>query len=128
MNGGGHDEDLRAVRKTSRISVHCRFCYFGDGTLAHGTMWDLSETGWRATGTHPIEAGTKTSVTITIKAGAQSRNILIDEAVVRWSKGRNTGWQVITIDPASRELLMKFMEQSKTTLSPAEGTQEIRWY
>lgn len=117
-----------AVRNTSRTSVHCRFCYFGDGTLAHGTIWDLSETGWRATGTHPIEAGTKTSVTITIKEGTQSRNIPIDEAVVRWSKGRNTGWEIIKIDPANRELLTEFMEQSKTTLSTADRTEEIRWY
>ena len=117
-----------AVRKASRASVHCQFCYFGDGTLAHGTIWDLSETGWRATGTHPIAAGTETPVTITLTNGKQSRNILIDQATVRWSAGSHTGWEIIKMDPAAREHLIDFMEHCKPTSSTSEIAEEIRWY
>ncbi len=118
------------VRKASRASVQCQFCYLGDGILAHGTIWDLSETGWRATGTHPVAVGTEFTVTITIKDGKQSRNILIDEAIVRWSEGRHTGWEITKMDPAAREdlqeYLMDFIEEFKVTPSAHETMEEVR--
>ena len=117
-----------AIRKALRTATHCQFCYFSDGTLAHGTIWDLSETGWRATGAHPIAAGTETTVTITLSNGKRSRNILIDQAVVRWSRGNHTGWEIIKMDPEAREQLMGFMEHCKTTSSTVEVAEEIRWY
>lgn len=117
-----------AVRKAARASVHCQFCYFGDGTLAHGTIWDLSETGWRATGTHPVAVGTETTVTITIKEGTHSHNILIDGAIARWSNGRHTGWEIIKIDPAAQKYLMDFIEQCKAAASASETMEEIHWY
>ena len=117
-----------AVRNALRASVHCRFCYFGDGTLAHGIIWDLSETGWRATGAHPIPAGTETTVTITLSNGKQSRNIMIDQAVVRWSRGANTGWEITKMDETDRAYLMDFVAQSKTASQTGVTTDEIDWY
>ena len=117
-----------AVRNASRASVHCQFCYFGDGTLAHGTIWDLSETGWRATGADPIAAGTETTVTLTLTHGDQSFNILIDQAVVRWSRGANTGWEITKMDDAARAHLIDFVEQSKAASQVRDTTDEIRWY
>jgi PilZ domain len=117
-----------AVRKAPRISVHCQFCYFGDGTLSNGIVWDLSETGWRATGEHPVPAGTETTVTITLSDGKRSRNILIDGAIVRWSRGLDTGWEITGMDEANRSRLMEFVEQVKMNPETMEPTDDIRWY
>lgn len=45
------------VRKELRSSVRCSFCYFADGVLGEGTIWDLSVAGWRSTGNVVVAPG-----------------------------------------------------------------------
>lgn len=103
------------VRKRLRAPVQCTFCYFYDGTLAKGTIWDLSETGWRATGERPVVEGTETTVYVTIPDGGESKNILVEAAVVRWAEGRDAGWEITRIDAAGRARLDQFIEQLNAT-------------
>jgi hypothetical protein len=107
-----------AVRKKLRTPVHCQCCYFSDGTLAKGIVWDLSETGWRATGERPVSVGTETTVYITLRDGKESHNIHVDSAIVRWSEGHDAGWEIIRMDEASRARLMDFVEQFKPSDPP----------
>ena len=116
-----------AVRKKLRTPVHFQFCYFSDGTLANGVVWDLSETGWRATGEHPVAIGTETTVYLTLCDGKRSDNILIETAIVRWSKGRDAGWEITRMDEASRARLTDFVEQFKATDPPSEPERKIQW-
>ena len=97
-------------RKKPRVSVHCSFCYFYNGTLAKGTIWDLSETGWRATGERPVAAGSELTVYLTLPDNGKSKNILVDAAVVRWSEGRDAGWEIARIDEEARARLDHFLE------------------
>jgi len=117
-----------AVRKAPRTSVHFQFCYFGDGTLSTGTVWDLSETGWRSTSEHPVPAGTETTVTLTLSDGKKSRNVLIDGAIVRWSRGRDTGWEITRMDDANRAHLMDFVDQLEAAAPIMSTTEDIHWY
>ena len=103
-----------AVRKKLRTPVQCQFCYFAEGTLTNGIVWDLSDRGWRATGQHPVTVGTETTVYITLQKGKQSYNVLIDAAIVRWSDGREAGWEILRIDEASRARLRDFVEHFKS--------------
>ena len=116
------------VRKGLRTSVHCQFCYFGDGTLSYGSIWDLSETGWRATGDHALPAGTETTVTITLSDGMKSHNILIDGAIVRWSRGRDMGWEITRMDDVTRAQLMDFVTQCELATPTMKTTDDIHWY
>ena len=97
-------------RKKSRASVHCPFSYFYDGTLAKGTIWDLSETGWRATGELPVAAGSELTVYLTLPNSGKSKNLVVDAAVVRWSEGRDAGWEIIRIDEEARARLDYFLK------------------
>lgn len=99
-----------AIRKKLRAPVHCPFSYFCDGTLAKGMIWDLSETGWRATGEHPVTPGTEMTVYLTLPDNGESRNILVDAAVVRWSEGRDSGWKITRMDEEARARLGQFLE------------------
>lgn len=119
-----------SIRKKLRRRVQCRFCYFVDGTLANGMVWDLSETGWRATGERPVAVGTETTVYLTLRDGKRSDNILIDAASVRWSNGREAGWEIIRMDEASRARLTDFVEQFKTpdlTSDANDDKDEVHW-
>ncbi|MBH0201958.1 MAG: PilZ domain-containing protein [Nitrospira sp.] len=117
-----------AVRKALRSSIHSQFCYFGNGTLTNGTIWDLSETGWRATGEYPLPAGTETTVSITLHDGKTSLNILIDGAIVRWSRGLDMGWEITRMDEENRARLMDFFNQFEPTAPIKDTTDEIHWY
>jgi len=116
-----------AVRKKLRTPVQCQFCYFNDGTLVNGIVWDLSDTGWRATGQHPVAVGTETTVYITLQNGSQSYNVLIDAAIVRWSDGRESGWEIIRMDDANRTRLADFVEHFKSPDLTATDRDRTRW-
>ena len=116
-----------AVRKNPRTPVQCQFCYFGDGTLTNGIVWDLSDTGWRATGQHPVTVGTETTVYITLQNGKQSYNVLIDAAIVRWSDGREAGWEIVRMDEANRTRLLDFVEHFKSPDLAQETMNRTRW-
>lgn len=116
-----------AVRKELRTPVHFQFCYFCDGTLANGIVWDLSETGWRATGERPVAVGAEITVYLTLRDGKRSDNLLIDAAVVRWSKGRDAGWEITRMDEVSRARLKDFVEQFKAADLTVEITEEMHW-
>jgi hypothetical protein len=117
-----------AVRKKLRTPVHFQFCYFCDGTLANGIVWDLSETGWRATGERSVAVGTETTVYLTLSDGKRLDNLLIDAAVVRWSNGGDAGWEIIRMDDANRARLTDFIEQSRAADLTSESESEIHWY
>jgi PilZ domain len=117
-----------AVRKKLRTPVHFQFCYFCDGTLANGIVWDLSETGWRATGERSVAVGTETTVYLTLSDGKRLDNLLIDAAVVRWSNGGDAGWEIIRMDDANRARLTDFIEQFRAADLTSEPESEIHWY
>jgi hypothetical protein len=117
-----------AVRKKLRTRVQCQFCYFVDGTLANGMIWDLSETGWRATGERPVAVGTETTVYLTLHNGKRPDNITIDAAIVRWSNGREAGWEITRMDETSRARLMDFVEQFRSADLTSDSETETHWY
>jgi hypothetical protein len=108
------------IRKTLRTSAQCQLCYFQDGILTTGLVWDLSDAGWRATGTRPVHVGTESTVYMTILEGNQPYNILIDAAVVRWTDGHIAGWEILRMDEASRVRLTHFIETLSSASQPED--------
>jgi hypothetical protein len=53
-------------------------------TLGHGTVWNLSCTGWRLSGDLPMRPEETLSLTITL---SNEQRIEVPEAVARWSRG-----------------------------------------
>ena len=107
------------VRKTLRTSARCQLCYFCDGSLTTGIVWDLSEVGWRAAGERPVHPGTESTVYMTVLEGGQPHNILIDAAVVRWADGQIAGWEILRMDEANRTRLAQFVEKLRSA-NPTE--------
>ena len=116
-----------AVRKKPRTPVQCQFCYFGDGTLTNGIVWDLSDTGWRATGQRPVRVWTETTVYITLQNGTKSYNVLIDAAIVRWANGREAGWEIVRMDEANRTRLLDFVEHFRPLERTSEAMGRTHW-
>lgn len=116
-----------ATRKKLRTLVQCQFCYFSDGTLTNGLVWDLSDIGWRATGQQPVAVGTETTVYITLRMGTRSYNVFIDAAIVRWADGREAGWEIMRMDEANRSRLADFVEHFKSVHLASDAKDRTGW-
>ncbi len=110
-------------RQNARTSVKCPFHYSYDGILAKGTIWDLSATGWRATGEVPVPAGSEVAAYFTIPNKGRSQNIAIDAAVVRWSEGLTAGWEITRIEAEARARLIHFLENCNAADKVADTKQ-----
>jgi hypothetical protein len=106
-----------AVRARQRISIRCPFLYHGETFHGKGHLWELSASGWRATGDHPVTPGMSMPVYLELADGGESKYLLIDLAIVRWSNGHDAGWEIRTIDATSRARLIRFLDQVKDKLS-----------
>jgi hypothetical protein len=106
-----------AVRAGQRILVRCPFLYHGEEFHGKGQLWDLSASGWRATGDHPVAPGMIMPVYLELADDGESKYLLIDSAIVRWSNGRDAGWEIRTIDAISRARLIRFLDQVGDELS-----------
>lgn len=104
-----------AVRAGQRISTRHPFVYHGPGFQGKGHLWDLSVSGWRATGDHPVTQGMVMPVYIELPPGkGESKYLLIESAIVRWSSGRDAGWEIQTISDTSRARLNRFLDRARS--------------
>lgn len=97
-------------RKGLRLPTQCTFLYFWEGALMQGSLWDVSETGWRATMDQPLPAGTETTAYLALPDDSDSKYLIVDSATLRWSDGTMTGWKVERLDEAARERLQQYMD------------------
>ena len=111
-----------AVRVGQRISICYPFLYHGESFHGKGHLWDLSASGWRATGDHQVTQGMVMPVYIELPPHeGESKYLLIDSAIVRWSNGHDAGWEIQTIDATSRARLNRFLDQSLSELAKKES-------
>lgn len=106
-----------AIRARQRDSVRCSFLYHGENFHGKGHLWDLSTSGWRGTGDHPVTPGMSMPVYLELDDDGDSKYLLIDSAIVRWSNGRDAGWEIQTIDTTSLTRLKRFLGQVGTESS-----------
>lgn len=97
------------IRNASRIPTQCTFLYFWNGALEQGKVWDVSETGWRASLKHPITPGEETTAYLAIPDGEVYKYMIVDRATVCWSDGGTAGWRVSNIEPAAKDRLERFL-------------------
>jgi len=103
------------IRQGLRIGLRCSFTYNGDGRLEEGTLWDLSESGWRATGPDGLAPGTEMSVYLALPGKGGLNYLAIDTAVVRWASGKESGWEITKINAASRARIQDFLDRAGET-------------
>ncbi len=113
-----------SVRKALRFPVQCQFVCFTDGAAINGIIWDLSVTGWRGTVDRPIPIGRGKSVLMTLRDVNGCHPVFIDSAIVRWSEGRHTGWEITHIDDSTHTRLTEFMAQHERAESTAGDMQQ----
>jgi hypothetical protein len=71
------------IRPSRRFPVCCPVTYHYVDFVGHGTVWNVSLTGWRFSGNLPLHPGETLSLTVTLP---NEQRIVVPEAVVRWSR------------------------------------------
>ena len=97
-----------ALRLYRRFPIRCPVTYNSGPFQGHGTIWNLSCTGWRLSGDLPMRSGETVSLTVTLP---NEQHILIPEAVVRWSRGEEFAVENGSIKEHTRARLQHYVKR-----------------
>jgi hypothetical protein len=103
------------VRPYRRFPVQCAVTYNAGPFHGHGTIWNLSSTGWRLSGDLPMRRGERLSLTVTLP---NEQQINVPEAIVRWSRGQEFAVETVSIAHHTRARLQHYVK--RLVQEPAE--------
>jgi len=96
------------IRPSRRFPVCCPVTYQCGLFEGHGTVWNLSLTGWRFSGNLPLRIGEVCSLTVNLSI--QPR-IYVAAGIVRWVRGEEYGVETLVIDDKSRADMEQYVLQ-----------------
>ena len=105
-----------SIRPYRRFPLQCSVTYNAGPFHGHGTIWNLSCTGWRLSGDLPMQPGETLSLTVTLP---NEQRIEVLEAVVRWSRGQEFAVENLAITPHTRARLQHYL--NRLVQEPAES-------
>jgi PilZ domain len=96
------------LRPYRRFPVYCAVTYNAGPFQGHGTIWNLSCTGWRLSGDLPMRLGETLSLTVT---HPNEQRIEIPEAVVRWARGQEFVVENVVIEPHTQARIRHYVKR-----------------
>jgi hypothetical protein len=97
-----------SIRPFRRFPVQCSVTYNARPFQGHGTVWNVSCTGWRLSGDLPMRTGETLALTVTLP---NEQCIEIPEALVRWARGKEFAVENLAIKPHTRARLQHYVER-----------------
>ena len=88
------------VRPSRRFPVCCSVTYQCGLFEGHGTVGNLSLTGWRFSGKLPLRIGELCSLTVNLPT---QETLYVAAGIVRWARGEEYGVETLVMDDESRE-------------------------
>jgi hypothetical protein len=74
----------------------------------HGTVWNLSLTGWRFSGDLPLRIGEVCSLTVNLPTQLY---LYVAAGIVRWVRGEEYGVETLVMDDESRKEMEQYLCQ-----------------
>ena len=96
------------IRSSRRFPVCCPVTYQCGDFEGHGTVWNLSLTGWRFSGNLPLRIGEVCSLTVNLPT---QETLYVAAGIVRWMRGEEYGVETLMMDDESREDLEQYICQ-----------------
>jgi PilZ domain len=87
------------IHPSRRFPVCCPVTYQCGSFEGHGTVWNLSLTGWRFSGNLPLRTGEVCSLTVNLPT---HETTYVAAGIVRWVRGEEYGVETLVIDDESR--------------------------
>ena len=95
-------------RPHRRVPVYCPVTYQTGLFEGHGTVWNLSLTGWQFSGDLPLRIGEVCSLTVNLSI---DQRVYVAAGIVRWVRGEEYGVETLVIDDESREDMEEYLSQ-----------------
>jgi hypothetical protein len=96
------------IRPYRRFPVYGPVTYQTGLFEGHGTVWNVSLTGWRFSGNLPLRIGQVCSLTVNLSI---DRPIYVAAGIVRWVRGEEYGVETLVMDDESREEMEEYFSQ-----------------
>ena len=97
-----------SIRPSRRFPVCCPVTYQCGLFEGHGTVWNLSLTGWRFSGNLPLRVGEVCSLTVTLPP---YQLVYVAAGIVRWVRGEEYGVETLVVDDESRDEVEDYLAQ-----------------
>lgn len=97
------------IRPSHRFPVCCPVTYQCGDFEGHGTVWNVSLTGWRFSGNLPLRVGEVCSLTVTLPT--QDTLYMIAASVHLVQRGEECGVETLVMDDRSQEELEQYIWQ-----------------
>src|SRR5262249_32571883 len=95
------------VRPYRRVPVSCPLIYQTGMFEGHGTVWNLSLTGWRFSGALALRIGEVCSLTVQLPP---YQLVYVAAGIVRWVRGgEEYGVETLVMDDESREEVEEYL-------------------
>ena len=95
------------IRAFRRVSVHCLMYFSAGDVYGTGTVWNLSLGGWRGDSDRRLEPGMV--LTLFVMLPDSDHTIVVDEAMVSWSRGHEFGLAIRHIQPQDAARLKRWI-------------------
>ena len=86
------------IRPFQRFPICCPVTYQCGQFEGHGTVWNLSLTGWRLSGNLPLRIGEVCSLTVNLPT---RQSLYVAAGIVRWVRGEEYGVETLVMDEES---------------------------
>jgi len=96
------------IRPSRRFPLCCPVTYKCGLFEGHGTVWNVSLTGWRFSGNLPLRVGEVCSLTVILPT---QETLYVVAGIVRWVRGQEYGAEMLVIDDESREDMEQYICQ-----------------
>ena len=97
-----------SIRPYRRFPVCCPSSNQCGDFEGHGTVWNVSLTSWRFSGTLPLRIEEVCSLTVNLPT---QETLYIEAGVVRWMRGEDYGVEMLVMDDESREDVEQYICQ-----------------
>jgi hypothetical protein len=95
------------VREYRRFPVNCLLYFSSDQLYGTGTVWNLSLGGWRVDS--EVKVATGTTLTLCVMLPDSKQAVLVDQAIVCWSRGHEFGLAIHEMKDQDRVRLRNFV-------------------
>ena len=99
------------IRPCRRFSVCCPVTYTVGRFRGHGTVWNVSHSGWQFSGNLPLRIGEVCSLTVNLPT---RQRVYVATGIVRWVRGEEYGVETLEIDDESQADLDEYLRQRES--------------
>ncbi len=86
------------IRPYRRFPLCCPMTYHAGLSENHGTIWNVSLTGWRFSGDLPLRVGQSFPMTVML---SDRQSIFIAAGIIRWKRDKEYGVETLVADDAT---------------------------